>query len=127
MDRVVQHSLCDNVLAPILERHLIYENAACRLNKGTDFARNILTDNLRRSYHKSGMNFWILKCDIRKYFDNIDHGILKRKLRKVIQDPAVFALLEGIVDSYETVPGKGIPLVVHLRFNWADFRLGFQS
>ena len=110
MDRVVQHSLCDNVLAPILERHLIYENAACRLNKGTDFARNILTDNLRRSYHKSGMNFWILKCDIRKYFDNIDHEILKRKLKHVIQDPAVFALLEGIIDSYETIPGKGIPL-----------------
>ena len=110
MDRVVQHSLCDNVLAPILERHLIYENAACRLNKGTDFARNILTDNLRRSYHKSGMNFWILKCDIRKYFDNINHEILKQKLRLVIEDSAVFELLADIIDSYETAHGRGIPL-----------------
>ena len=37
-DRVVQHSLCDNYLTPLLEKHLIYDNAACRQNKGTHFA-----------------------------------------------------------------------------------------
>ena len=42
-DRVVQHSLCDNVLGPYLDKRLIYDNAACRVGKGTHFAMNRLT------------------------------------------------------------------------------------
>lgn len=109
-DRVVQHSLCDNVIAPLLEKRLIYENAACRLNKGTDFARNILTQNLSRCFRKAGKNFWILKCDIRKYFDSIDHEILKKKLRRAFAEPNIQNMLEMIIDSYETAPGRGVPL-----------------
>lgn len=56
------------------------------------------------------MRGYFLKCDIRKFFDNIDHGILKQKLRKVISDEDVLKLLFMIIDSYETFPGKGIPL-----------------
>lgn len=109
-DRVVQHSLCDNVIAPRLEKHLIYENAACRVNKGTDFARKILVQNLCKCFRRSGRDFWILKCDIRKYFDSIDHEILKKKLRRVFPEPNVWEILETIIDSYETAPGRGIPL-----------------
>ena len=32
---------------------------------------------------------YALKCDIRKYFANIDHGILMKQLERVISDPAV--------------------------------------
>ena len=37
-DRVVQHCICDEVLAPTLDHKLIYDNAACRIGKGTHFA-----------------------------------------------------------------------------------------
>ena len=37
-DRVVQHCICDEVVAPTLDRKLIYDNAACRIGKGTHFA-----------------------------------------------------------------------------------------
>ena len=37
-DRVVQHCLCDNILTPVLEPRLIYDNAACRVGKGTHFS-----------------------------------------------------------------------------------------
>lgn len=30
-DRVVQHSLCDNVLSDVIEKRLIYDNCACRV------------------------------------------------------------------------------------------------
>ena len=42
-DRVVQHSLCDNVLKPYFENRLIYDCAACREGKGTHFAMDRLT------------------------------------------------------------------------------------
>ena len=109
-DRVVQHCLCDEVLAPILEKKLIYDNAACRKGKGTHFALNRVTEFLRKYYRKYGTNGYILKCDIRKFFDSIDHKVLKRKLRKVIFDDRVLALIDGIIDSYESTSGKGLPL-----------------
>lgn len=109
-DRVVQHCICDEVLAPTLDRKLIYDNAACRLEKGTHFAMGRLNGFLHDFYHKHGTNGYFLKCDIRKFFDNIDHHVLKEKLRKVFTEEKLFSLLCQIIDSFEKSPGKGLPL-----------------
>ena len=56
------------------------------------------------------MNGYFLKCDIRKFFDNIDHFTLKQKLSKVVADTDVLTLLYQIIDSFEVSNGKGLPL-----------------
>ena len=109
-DRVVQHCLCDRILAPAIDRRLIYDNAACRIEKGTDFALNRLSGFLRAHYRRHGTDGFFLKCDIRKFFDNIDHDVLKEKLRRVFSEDALLKLLDHIIDSYCTAPGKGLPL-----------------
>ncbi len=109
-DRVVQHCLCDEVLAPILDKKLIYDNAACRIGKGTHFAIKRVSSFLHSFYNKNGSNGYFLKCDIRKFFDNIDHEVLKCKLSKVISDKDVLNLLYAIIDSFEVTHGKGLPL-----------------
>lgn len=109
-DRVVQHCICDEVLAPALDKRLIFDNAACRVGKGTHFAMNRLTGFMRAFYRKHGTTGYILKCDIRKFFDNIDHDILKQKLKKVFTEEKFFNLLCRIIDSFEKTPGKGLPL-----------------
>lgn len=109
-DRVVQHCLCDEVLAPTLDKKLIYDNAACRIGKGTHFAIGRVSKFLHDFYNKHGTNGYFLKCDIRKFFDNIDHGVLKQKLAKVIEDEEALKLLYRITDSFEVTPGKGLPL-----------------
>lgn len=109
-DRIVQHSLCDNVLGPYLERHLIYDNSACRTGKGTHFALDRLTQFLRKYNRNYGSDGYILKCDVRKYFNSIDHEVLKRKLRHTKLADDVKQLLEMIVDSYEYEEGKGLPM-----------------
>lgn len=55
---------------------------------------------------------WILKADIRKFFANIDHFILKDLLARHISDPDTLWLLGRIIDSFYTVgtPGIGLPL-----------------
>ena len=114
-DRVVQHCLCDNILRPYFEKRLIYDNAACREGKGTHFAMNRLNVFLREHYKKHGTKGYILKYDIRHYFDSIDHEILKRKLNG-IPDRNVLGLLYHIINSYakETNPitgeEKGLPM-----------------
>ena len=109
-DRIVQHSLCDNVLAPFFEKHLVYDNAACRTCKGTLFAMNRLNHFLLEHYRQYGTDGYFLKCDIRKFFDNIDHEILKKRLDRVVDDKRTLRLLYHIIDSYEVTPGKGIPM-----------------
>ena len=111
----MQHCLCDNILKPYFENRLIYDNAACREGKGTDFARDRLTGFLREHYKRHGATGYILKYDIRHYFDSIDHEILKGMLRN-IPDRNVLGLLFHIIRSYEgsmdpaTGRKKGLPL-----------------
>lgn len=114
-DRVVQHSICDQVLKPYFEPRLIYDNAACREGKGTRFATDRLTKFMRDFYKEHGTNGYILKFDIRKFFDSIHHEVLKEKLC-CISDEEVKELLYHIIDSYAKEPEKdelslrGLPL-----------------
>lgn len=53
----------------------------------------------------------MLKCDIRKCFASIDHGLLVGVLRGHIADTRLLALLGEIVGSFEsTAPHTGLPL-----------------
>lgn len=108
-DRVFQHLLCDKVLMPYFEPRLIYDNAACRVGKGTHFAMDRLEKFLREHYKRYGSKGYILKFDIRKYFESIDHDVLKGKLEK-FPDEEIKELLYHIIDSYEHTPGKGLPM-----------------
>lgn len=110
IDRVVQHCLCDNIVAPLLEPKLIYDNAACRIGKGTHFSMDRLSDFMRRFHRLHGTAGYFLKCDIRKYFASINHEVLMKKLERVFDDKEVFKLLCHIIKSYEESPGVGLPL-----------------
>ena len=109
-DRILQHSLCDNVLAPYFETHLIYDNAACRKDKGTLFAMNRLNGFMHDHFRKHGKRGYFLKCDVRKFFDSIDHDLLKQRLETIVDDKRTLTLLYHIIDSYEVTPGRGIPM-----------------
>ena len=104
--RVVHHSLCDTVLKPWFEKRLIYDCAACREGKGTHFAIDRLTQFLRAYVKEHGTKGYILKVDVRKYFESIDHETLKYLLRK-FPDAEVRAFLYAIIDSFNGDTGKG--------------------
>jgi retron-type reverse transcriptase len=80
-DKVVQHSLCDNVLEPILTRSFIRDNYASQVGKGTHYGLDRLQEFMRRFYRKNGIDGWILKGDISKYFYSIRHDVLKTLIR----------------------------------------------
>ena len=108
-DRVVQHCLCDNIVMPRLEPRLIYDNAACRVGKGTHFSMGRLSGFMREFYKCHGTDGYFLKCDIKKYFEHIKHDRLKEKLSSIFEAD-VYSLLCHIIDSYETGAGVGLPL-----------------
>ena len=110
IDKIVMHVLCDKVLDFRLSPHFIYDNAACQKGKGTHFALNRFTLFLQREFRRNGQEFYVLKCDISKYFASINHDILKSLLRKKIKNTNVLDLLDHFIDSYETRDGSGTGL-----------------
>jgi hypothetical protein len=106
-DRVVQRCLCEQVLMPAIEKHLIYDTYACRKNKGTHAGLNRTEEFFRRYYRKNGIDGWIIKGDISKYFYSIDHQILKDNLKPLLKNYDVWWMIEQIIDSTD---GSGIPL-----------------
>lgn len=106
-DRIVQHSLCDNVLQYRIMNHFIYDNYASQTGKGTHFGLNRLWEFMHSYYRHYGTEGWILKADISKFFYSIDHDILKDQLKKYILDRRVLKLCFDIIDSTE---GVGIPI-----------------
>lgn len=106
-DKIVQHSLCDNVLLPGLEKEFILDNYAGQIGKGTLFGLDRLSKQMLQAYQKYGMNCWIIKADVSKFFYNINHGILKDIVRWFVKDNDVYWLCEKFIDSTD---GLGLPL-----------------
>jgi len=116
-DRVVHHSLCA-ILEPMFERAFIYDTYACRPEKGTHMA-------VRRAKRFSRRHPYFLKLDIRKFFDSIDHAILKQQLRQKIKDSGLLWLLDVFIDHPVpwTESGKGIPIGNLTSQHFANFYL----
>lgn len=54
---------------------------------------------------------YVLKADIRQYFDTVDHETLMENIRRKIKDKKVLWLIRKILDNHRTkIPGKGMPL-----------------
>jgi RNA-directed DNA polymerase len=102
VERVAHHALM-NVCGPILDRSQIHHSYACRTGKGQHKA-------LKQAAQWANHHDYYLKMDIARFFDSIDHTILKTLLARRIKDKQVLALLSQIIDSYHTAPGRGLPL-----------------
>ena len=100
-DRVVQRSLCDNVLIPALEKHLIYDNGASRKEKGVDFCRRRLDTHLRKYYRLYGNEGYFLHVDFRKFFDNIRHDELLKAFQNKLGDETIMVVIEEMVRSFK--------------------------
>lgn len=107
-DKVVQHSLCDNVILPRLQEIFIYDNCAGQKGKGTLFGLDRLKEQMQSFYKRNGLNGYVLKCDITKFFYNISHEQLKDMVNYHFSyDKDICWLCNLYIDSTE---GKGIPL-----------------
>ena len=100
-DRLLHHAIY-RALYPYFDKKFIHDSYSCRINKGTHRAINRFRDFSRKVSKNNTRTTWILKCDIKKFFANIDHKILKDILAKHIEDKDILWLLSQIIDSFET-------------------------
>lgn len=107
VDRVVQHCLCDNYLTGLIDSKLIYDNCACRKNKGLDFAVRRVKKHLQAFYNKYGTDGYCLRVDISKYFQSIDKEIVLKKLNRHVTNRYIMGLIARIVLGYDS---EGLPI-----------------
>ncbi|MGC4018377.1 MAG: RNA-directed DNA polymerase [Muricomes sp.] len=106
-DKVVQHCLCDEIIYPRLSNVFIAENSAGQVGKGTLYGMDILKKQMQEFYDSHGTDGWILKCDITKFFYQIDHEILKGIVDYYFPDEYTKWLNHIFIDSSEN---PGLPL-----------------
>ncbi len=101
-ERVLHHAII-NVCHDTFDSTLIDTTYATRRGKGVYAAMEKAIEGLAK------YDFTV-KLDIRKYYDSIDHGVLKLMLRRKFKDPTLLRILDKIIDSYHTDAGKGLPI-----------------
>lgn len=99
----VIHHMAVNVLKPIFQKSMYYHSYGSLPNKGGHKGARFIRKWIDKDFNNCR---YCLKMDIRKYFENIPHEILKRKLSRLIHDKQFLAVLYEIID----VCDYGIPL-----------------
>lgn len=114
-DRVLHHAIL-RVIEPALDRVAVFDSYACRTGKG-------LYQAIERTQSYCRRYAYYLQLDVRKYFDSIDHDVLRVLLARRFKDQALLRLLSQIVASYATAPGKGLPIGALTSQHLANFYL----
>lgn len=102
-DRIVHHAVFA-ALNPVFEPTFIAHSFSCRKAKGTHKGLNALERMIRSVSRNSTRQCFALKCDVRRFFASVDHGILLEILGKKIEDERMMDLLRKIIGSF---PGTG--------------------
>ncbi len=111
-DRLLHHLIYQE-LYEYFDSKFIYDSYSCRINKGTHKAMNRLRNFFRKVSENNTRSCLVLKCDIRKFFANIDHEILKKILEKHIKNKNILWLLFQVINSFsarQDLAEVGLPL-----------------
>ena len=106
-DRVVHHALV-RIIEPIFDKTFIYDSCANRIRKGNLFALKRFEQFTRKVSRNGQLNGWFnnnqakgycLKCDIKHYFQEVNHEILIKIIKRKITDEKVIWLIEQILKN----------------------------
>lgn len=107
IDRIVHRWLVDNILKPYYLPRFITNSYACINNRGMHKAC-LDMQKMMKHCKRIWNNYYIIKMDVSKYFQNIDKEILLNILKRSIKDKKVMNLINKIIYSNSEV--KSIPI-----------------
>jgi len=105
LDRIV-HRLVNEYLTALFDKSFIYDVWSCRKGKG--LLRAIERTQYLLGKYRYG---YVWRSDITKFFDTVDHKILKNTVRRKVFDRGALKIIDRIVDSYYVKEkGTGMPI-----------------
>jgi RNA-directed DNA polymerase len=113
-DRVLHHAIM-GILYQLYDKIFIHNSFSCRVGKGTHKGVEMLRSMLLKESRNNTRTVFILKCDIQKFFNSIDHDILIAILGKLVKDEKLIGLLIEVVRSFNgdratLFGGRGLPI-----------------
>lgn len=103
-ERVVQRSLSDNSLVPVLTRTCISDNMVCIKGKGTHEAINRVAFFLREYYRKTGSNEGVVVLiDFTNFFGNMKHWHIRKILEEHYTHEDMIEFIMLFVDAFGEV------------------------
>lgn len=114
-DRICHHAIM-NVLEPVFVAVFTADSYSCIKGRGIHKA----SFNLRKALKKENETTYCLKLDIKKFYPNVNHEILKILLRRKFKDADLLWLLDEIIDS-----APGLPIGNYLSQYLANFYLTY--
>ena len=97
-DKIINHLVSRFILYPAILPCLLDVNVASRKDMGT--SRDLeLAQEFHRKCKIKYKEYYILKCDISKFFASINHDILKQKILRRIKDKDALKIVFDIIDS----------------------------
>lgn len=106
LDKMVNHLVSRFILYPAILPCLLDINVASRKDLGTSQGLALANKFHQKCKIRYGV-YYILKCDISKFFASIDKEILKEKLKRKIKDRDALKITFDIIDSEEIGLGIG--------------------
>lgn len=107
IDRIVHRWLVDNFLEPAFVPQFINTSFACLKNKGMHRACLYVQKTMQHCTRIWG-EYYILKMDVAKYFDNINKKILLNIIERKIKDSKIIWLIKEILYSQKREKGLEI-------------------
>lgn len=104
-DRLIHHAI-HRIIEPKWNKVFIFDSWSSRKNKGIHGAVKRLQNlgiKLSRNHTRT---LWILKLDVRKFFNSVDQDILLRILEKRTPNDKLMALFRDVIESFS----PGLPL-----------------
>jgi retron-type reverse transcriptase len=109
-DRLLHHAL-HRTLSPFFTKTFISDSYSCQIGKGTHRALKRFGQFCKIVSRNDTRTAWVLKCDIKKFFANIDHKVLIAIMDTYIPDKDIIWLLSVIIGSFRSnTDGVGLPL-----------------
>ena len=107
IDRIVHRWYVDNFLQEYFVKSFSYSSFACLKEKGMHKAC-LYVQNMMKHCKRIWNNYYIIKMDVAKYFQNIDKQILYEILSRKIKDENLLWLTKEIL--YSNGIEKGLPI-----------------
>lgn len=109
-DRLLHHAL-HRMLYPFFARTFISDSYSCQIRKGTHRAINRFKQFSNIVSNNNTRTAWVLKCDIKKFFANVDQVKLVESIERYIDDKDIIHILSIILKSFNSGKfGIGLPL-----------------
>ena len=107
IDRIVHRWVVDNFLEPIFVPQFVITSYACLKNRGMHKACLDVQKTMKHC-KRIWNEYYILKMDVAKYFENIDKKILLKILERKIKDEKLMWLLKEILYAQKREKGLEI-------------------